>query len=85
MIITCQNCKKKFNIDAKLIPEKGRLLQCSNCNHKWHYIIPNKQNEIDKNKNIQNNNNKNISINTISGEQDINKPKKKSTNKTYIR
>ena len=38
MIITCPNCNKKFNIDQSLIPESGRLLQCSNCLHKWHYI-----------------------------------------------
>jgi predicted Zn finger-like uncharacterized protein len=37
MIITCQNCNKKFNIDQNLIPEKGRLLQCSSCNHKWFF------------------------------------------------
>ena len=48
MIISCPNCNKKFNIEAKLIPEKGRLLQCSNCNHKWHYIIPSNKNEIQK-------------------------------------
>jgi predicted Zn finger-like uncharacterized protein len=37
MIITCNNCNKKFNIDGNLIPEKGRLLQCSSCNHKWFF------------------------------------------------
>ena len=37
MIITCNNCSKKFNIDSILIPEKGRLLQCSSCNHKWFF------------------------------------------------
>ena len=46
MIISCPNCNKKFNIEAKLIPEKGRLLQCSNCNHKWHYTIPSNNDEI---------------------------------------
>ena len=48
MIISCPNCNKKFNIEAKLIPEKGRLLQCSNCNHKWHYTIPSNNDEIQK-------------------------------------
>jgi predicted Zn finger-like uncharacterized protein len=38
MIINCINCNKKFEIDASLIPEKGRLLQCGLCNHKWHYV-----------------------------------------------
>jgi predicted Zn finger-like uncharacterized protein len=37
MIITCNNCKKKFDIDSSLIPDKGRLLQCASCDHKWFF------------------------------------------------
>ena len=37
MIISCNNCKKRFNIDSILIPENGRLLQCNVCNHKWFF------------------------------------------------
>ena len=37
MIITCNNCNKKFNIDSSLIPDEGRLLQCANCDHKWFF------------------------------------------------
>ena len=37
MIITCGQCHKKFEIESSLIPEKGRLLQCSSCNHQWFY------------------------------------------------
>ena len=37
MIITCNNCNKKFDIDSNLIPEKGRLLQCASCDHKWFF------------------------------------------------
>ena len=37
MIIICEQCNKKFEIESNLIPEKGRLLQCSSCNHKWFY------------------------------------------------
>jgi predicted Zn finger-like uncharacterized protein len=37
MIITCEQCHKKFEIESNLIPEKGRLLQCSSCNLKWFY------------------------------------------------
>ena len=37
MIIVCINCSKKFDIDSTLIPEKGRLLQCSSCNHQWFF------------------------------------------------
>ncbi len=37
MIIVCPNCKKKFDIKDNLIPDKGRLLQCSSCNHSWYF------------------------------------------------
>ena len=37
MIITCNNCNKKFDLDSSLIPDKGRLLQCSSCDHKWFF------------------------------------------------
>ena len=37
MIIACNNCKKKFDIDSNLIPDKGRLLQCASCNRKWFF------------------------------------------------
>ena len=40
MIIECPNCNKKFSIDKKLIPENGRTLKCSSCDHIWHYKIP---------------------------------------------
>tara|TARA_B100000003_G_scaffold113625_1_gene101774 strand:+ start:39 stop:539 length:501 start_codon:yes stop_codon:yes gene_type:complete len=46
MIIGCPNCNKKFRIDHSLIPMAGRLLQCSNCKHKWHFKIE-KKDEID--------------------------------------
>ena len=37
MIITCNNCNKKFDIDTNLIPDRGRLLQCASCDHKWFF------------------------------------------------
>ena len=37
MIITCINCNKKFDLDSNLISDKGRLLQCASCNHKWFF------------------------------------------------
>ena len=46
MIISCPNCIKKFNIDEKLIPVNGRLLQCSSCQHRWHYDLPKDQNIV---------------------------------------
>ena len=39
MIISCENCNKNFEVDSALIPENGRLLQCSVCDHKWFYKI----------------------------------------------
>ena len=39
MIIICENCNKKFNLDEKLIPENGRLLKCSSCDYEWHFIL----------------------------------------------
>ena len=54
MIVVCPNCNKKFNIDEKLIPEKGRLLKCSSCNHTWNYILPAKD-EVEIIEKINNN------------------------------
>ncbi len=84
MIITCPNCNKKFNIDVSLIPEKGRLLQCGSCNHKWHYIISKQESENDKNINIQNKDNKSIYINKLPQEEQeekVNKIKEKKNSK----
>ena len=48
MIISCPECNKRFNINQNLIPEDGRLLQCSNCMHKWHFIIKKKEEIIEE-------------------------------------
>ena len=37
MIIVCNNCDKKFDIDSNLIPQKGRLLECGSCKCKWFF------------------------------------------------
>ena len=37
MIISCENCNKRFEVSDNLIPEQGRLLQCSSCDHKWFF------------------------------------------------
>ena len=37
MIIVCPSCSKNFNVRDDQIPNKGRLLQCSNCKHEWFY------------------------------------------------
>ena len=43
MQIACPSCKKTFEVDASLIPSKGRLLQCGYCNEEWFY----KKNEFE--------------------------------------
>ena len=37
MIIDCINCTKKFEVNASLIPDNGRTIQCGTCNHVWFY------------------------------------------------
>ena len=37
MIIVCPSCAKNFNVRDDQIPDKGRLLQCSNCKHEWFF------------------------------------------------
>ena len=37
MIISCEKCAKKFNVNDNLIPNDGRNLQCSSCGHKWFF------------------------------------------------
>ena len=37
MIISCENCNKRFEVSDNLIPEEGRLLHCSSCDHKWFF------------------------------------------------
>ena len=49
MHIECTNCKKTFQIDEKLIPDSGRLLQCSKCDHQWFYNKEKIEKNIDNN------------------------------------
>ena len=37
MEIQCPKCNRSFKIDKSLIPEKGRLLQCGTCGHRWFF------------------------------------------------
>ena len=60
MQIGCPICKKTFKVDASLIPDQGRLLQCGFCNHKWFFKEEEKLIETlstqpaESNKNLQN-------------------------------
>ena len=73
MIITCNNCNKKFDIDSNLIPDNGRLLQCASCDHKWFFkkeVLENTVSPIDED---INNDNVNIFIqNKLSNNDQIN-------------
>ena len=87
MIITCPCKEKKFEIDATLIPDKGRTLECGSCGQRWFYKKSD-QNQANINKieateetkiftqSIQSDNN--LSKPTISKEK---KSKKKSSTK----
>ena len=48
MIIDCIKCAKKFEVNASLIPNGGRTIQCGSCNHVWFYKpeIEQSKNEI---------------------------------------
>src|SRR5210317_1071826 len=48
MIINCIKCNKKFEVNASLIPDNGRTIQCGSCNHVWFYKpeIEQSKNEI---------------------------------------
>ena len=37
MIITCNNCNKKFKVDSSLIPASGREIRCGSCNYTWFF------------------------------------------------
>ena len=37
MIIDCIKCDKKFEVNASLIPDNGRTIQCGSCNNVWFY------------------------------------------------
>ena len=68
MIITCPNCKKKFNIDSTLIPEDGRDLKCGSCNHVWLYKIE----DVNSKPLTLNENNDNNEIKPVKAEKEIN-------------
>ena len=60
MIIDCINCTKKFEVNASLIPDNGRTIQCGTCNHVWFYKpkIEQSKNEIKTEISSQKSNNK---------------------------
>ena len=51
MIIQCIKCNKTFEVNASLIPNNGRKLQCGSCNYTWFYK-PHNNEEVAQNENI---------------------------------
>ena len=88
MIITCPCKKKKFEIDAALIPDEGRNLECGSCEHVW--FFKKDSNNLKEKLEIQNNEETQIiedqptadteeAIKPINAKSNFNKtPKKKS-------
>ena len=40
MRLVCPNCSAQYEIDASMIPDEGRDVQCSNCGHTWFELPP---------------------------------------------
>ena len=40
MRLICPNCSAQYEIDASMIPDAGRDVQCSNCGHTWFELPP---------------------------------------------
>lgn len=40
MRLVCPNCDAEYEVDATVIPENGRDVQCSNCGHAWFQLPP---------------------------------------------
>ncbi len=39
MVLVCPNCSSRFKVKAEALGEKGRLVRCAKCSHKWHAAI----------------------------------------------
>jgi len=77
MIIACTSCNKKFELDSDLIPEIGRLLECSSCNNQFFFK---KEKIITKSTSINNKiEQTNIDETTISKNLEVNESKKINT------
>ena len=91
MIIGCDNCNKKFEINQNLIPPEGRTLQCGYCNNKWFFKLKEQNNNQNLEKIILKENpintkqlKKNIDLDTEKKET-IKKNIKKKNNVNYFK
>lgn len=46
MRLVCPNCDAEYEVDAAVIPDTGRDVQCSNCGHAWFQLPPEVEAEI---------------------------------------
>ena len=93
MIITCPCGDKKFTVDASLIPQEGRTLQCGFCERQWFFKTENTEEEIKvlekkipepaikDNKNLSENIKKNIPDVEDHGTNSLNNTKEKTSKK----
>ena len=93
MIITCPCGDKKFTVDASLIPQEGRTLQCGFCERQWFFKTENTEDEvkvlekkvpepvIKDNKNLSENIKKNIPDVEDHGTNSLNNTKEETSKK----
>ena len=84
MIITCPCGEKRFEIDAALIPDKGRTLKCGSCDKVWFF----KMNLETKSDFSKENNNKIVNNEIFEKTDDLikrSKPLKKKDDKALIK
>ena len=83
MHIKCTNCQKTFQIDEKLIPDSGRLLQCGKCNHQWFFNKEKLEKIIDKQEdNLKQNDNEDIKLKKQTESEILLKPEQDENNET---
>lgn len=46
MRLVCPNCDAEYEVDASVIPDQGRDVQCSNCGHTWFQHSPEVEAEL---------------------------------------
>ena len=78
MIIVCPCGEKKFEVNEKLIPEKGRTLQCGFCDQKW--FFKNEKNEDTLIEPIKLEEKPVNNLGKIAINEELDFPKKKATN-----
>jgi predicted Zn finger-like uncharacterized protein len=47
MRLVCPNCDAEYEVDASVIPDTGRDVQCSNCGHTWFQMSPTVEAELE--------------------------------------